>query len=291
MHIQHQPVIFECEGEQLLGVIEHPENRKYELGVLIVTGGPQYRIGSHRQFVLIARALAMHGIPTMRFDYRGTGDSGGPPASFDQVSKDIKSAINSFAYHSSIQKVVLWGLCDAASACMIYGFQDPLVKSMILVNPWVRTSKGLADAYVKHYYIRKVLSQRFWMKVLSGQLSTIAAFRDFLKNLRMSQVAQMPNRLVESKQSEQIERDSFRQRMLQGVTETEGFILFILCGGDLTAAEFLGFVARRRPWKRLMNRRNVCQLRIRNADHTFSKETWRQEIIERTLNWISQLQK
>ena len=27
-------------------------------GVLIVTGGPQYRIGSHRQFVLLARAQA-----------------------------------------------------------------------------------------------------------------------------------------------------------------------------------------------------------------------------------------
>ncbi|KAB8057318.1 hydrolase 1, exosortase A system-associated, partial [Janthinobacterium violaceinigrum] len=44
-------------------------------GVLIVTGGPQYRVGSHRQFVLLARALAAQGVPVLRFDLRGMGDS------------------------------------------------------------------------------------------------------------------------------------------------------------------------------------------------------------------------
>jgi len=48
-----------------------------DTGVLIVVGGPQYRVGSHRQFVMLARFLADHGVPCMRFDYRGMGDVSG----------------------------------------------------------------------------------------------------------------------------------------------------------------------------------------------------------------------
>ena len=51
-------------------------------GVLIVTGGPQYRAGSHRQFVLLARFLAARGMAVLRFDYRGMGDSEGAPRDY-----------------------------------------------------------------------------------------------------------------------------------------------------------------------------------------------------------------
>ena len=91
MGIEHQPVVFECQGEQLLGVIERPEKPR-KVGMLIVTGGPQYRIGSHRQFVLIARTLARNGFTTMLFNYRSMGDGGGPMTPFDQVSGDIRAA-------------------------------------------------------------------------------------------------------------------------------------------------------------------------------------------------------
>lgn len=138
MGIEHQPVVIECEGSELIGIIEHPSDAR-KLGVLIVTGGPQYRIGSHRQFVNIARKLAERGTPVMRFDYRGMGDSGGEQIRFDQCSADLRAAIDSFVRNTKIRHVALWGLCDAASACMIYGPQDARVAAIILLNPWVRT--------------------------------------------------------------------------------------------------------------------------------------------------------
>ncbi|MFB1029241.1 MAG: hydrolase 1, exosortase A system-associated, partial [Thauera sp.] len=69
--------IFPCEGEELIGILALPETAVTRLGVLVVVGGPQYRVGSHRQFVLLARALAKSGVPCMRFDYRGMGDATG----------------------------------------------------------------------------------------------------------------------------------------------------------------------------------------------------------------------
>ena len=53
-------LMFGCEGEVLLGIVSEPSGGTVapSAGVVIVVGGPQYRAGSHRQFVLLARALA-----------------------------------------------------------------------------------------------------------------------------------------------------------------------------------------------------------------------------------------
>src|SRR5690349_14351227 len=91
-------VFFQCQGEQLVGILsgaEQPATR----GVLILVGGPQYRAGSHRQFTLLARHLAEHGVPSLRFDYRGMGDSGGEVRSFEDVSPDIRCAIDRLFGH------------------------------------------------------------------------------------------------------------------------------------------------------------------------------------------------
>ena len=88
-------LVFDCEGESLVGILSGaglPAVR----GVLIVVGGPQYRVGSHRQFALLARHLAEHGVPTLRFDYRGMGDSDGEVRTFEGVGADIRCAIDRF---------------------------------------------------------------------------------------------------------------------------------------------------------------------------------------------------
>ncbi|MGZ5200780.1 MAG: hydrolase 1, exosortase A system-associated, partial [Telluria sp.] len=81
---------FPCGGDWLYGVASLPAQAG-ACGVLIVVGGPQYRAGSHRQFTLLARSLADAGIPAMRFDYRGMGDSDGGVRSFESVDEDIRA--------------------------------------------------------------------------------------------------------------------------------------------------------------------------------------------------------
>jgi len=89
--------------------------RPSETGVLIVVGGPQYRVGSHRQFVLTARRLAADGYTTLRFDATGMGDALGEPRSFEQLDDDLGSAIDALlASTPALRRVVLLGLCDGA---------------------------------------------------------------------------------------------------------------------------------------------------------------------------------
>ena len=51
---------FRCESDELLGIVSVSlaNESANDVGIIIVVGGPQYRAGSHRQFVQLARSLA-----------------------------------------------------------------------------------------------------------------------------------------------------------------------------------------------------------------------------------------
>jgi alpha/beta superfamily hydrolase len=101
----------------------------------------------------MAREFAAANVPTLRFDCRGMGDSGGTFPGFENISPDIRAAMNAFVSNTpGLREVVIWGLCDAASAALFYGYRDQRVSGMILLNPWIRTESVQARAYSKHYY-------------------------------------------------------------------------------------------------------------------------------------------
>ena len=171
MHAE-RALIFDCGGETLVGVVSAPQAADAvaaDTGVLIVVGGPQYRVGSHRQFVMLARFLADNGVPCMRFDFRGMGDASGEARDFEALSDDIEAAIAAFARElPGLRRIVLWGLCDGASAICLSLGGNPLVAGAVLLNPWVRTAETQARTMLKHYYLQRLLDPRFWRKLLGG---------------------------------------------------------------------------------------------------------------------------
>ncbi len=190
MSSREQPVLIPGPNAQhMLGIVSvpAPSSPQVSTGVVIVVGGAQYRVGSHRQFVQLARFLAAAGYPVLRFDFPGMGDSPGEPVPFDDSAAHIAAAID--ALHSShpvkVDRVVLWGLCDGASASLLYmqARQDRRVAGMVLLNPWVRSEAGLARAQVKHYYRQRLMEPAFWRKLAAGGVGW-QALRGLGRNLR-----------------------------------------------------------------------------------------------------------
>jgi exosortase A-associated hydrolase 1 len=182
------PLPFEVSGETLAGIAAIPETPR-ERGVVIVVGGPQYRVGSHRQFLLLSRRLAAEGYPALRFDYRGMGDAEGAMRSFADVSEDIAAALEAFHRQCPrLRRCVLWGLCDAASAILMYleAVDDPRVDGVVLANPWVRSETGLARTRIKHYYGQRLMQREFWEKLFTGRLKLVDSVRGFLGNARQA---------------------------------------------------------------------------------------------------------
>ncbi|MFN3302184.1 MAG: hydrolase 1, exosortase A system-associated [Roseateles sp.] len=267
-----------CEGQPLVGILAEPAGAAAEVGVLIIVGGPQYRAGSHRQFTLLARELAAHGIAALRFDYRGMGDSPGVARDFLAVEADIAAAIDALlAARPALKRVVLWGLCDAASAALLYldARRDPRVAGLALANPWVRSAATLAQTHVKHYYTRRLREKAFWLKLLRGGVG-LTALRTLAGNLRLARSAGRPRS----------DTRSFQDRMASGLRGFDGPVLLVMSGDDYTAREFADWAATSPAWQGLLERDTLLRHDLPTADHTFSDLADQDAQARLCLDWL-----
>ena len=283
MSVVEEAFVFDCAGEQLVGVVARPELNEHasDVGVLIVVGGPQYRVGSHRQFLLLSRRVAAAGFPVFRFDYRGMGDSGGEKRDFYMVSVDIGAAVDAFlSLCPSIKRVVLWGLCDGASASLIYvdDSKDSRVSGLVLLNPWVRSEATLAQTHIKHYYGNRLMQKEFWLKLLTGKLRIMKSVHDLVSSLLLARG---------SSESQGKGGRSFQLRMADGWKATSGKVLLILSGQDYTAMEFVDYVASDSKWSALIEEKRVARVDVADADHTFSNAGSRAAVEDATIAWLS----
>lgn len=268
---------FECQGQRLLGVLSHAAG---SVGVVIIVGGPQYRVGSHRQFVLLARALARAGHPTLRFDYRGMGDSEGDLRNFEDVGADIDAAVAALRRAApGVQRLVLWGLCDGASAALMHidTRSGRGIDGIVLVNPWVRTQASLARTQVKYYYRQRLMERGFWAKLLSGKVA-FSAIGGLVRNIRAA---------AERPPATDAVALSYPERMARGWQRFEGPRLLLLSEHDYTAREFGEHTAASAGWQEAFARYPAQPLTLAGADHTCSSPDALSQLVVATTDWLA----
>ena len=79
------------------------------------------------------------------------------------------------------------------------------------------------------------------------------------------------------------------ERMHQGLHAFTGHTLLVIGGADLTGREFCDVAASTPAWKRLLATPRVAWRRIDDADHTFSRRAWRDQVAEWTREWVAAL--
>lgn len=286
-------LVFECQGVQLSGVLHEPAALRTDRGVLVVVGGPQYRAGSHRQFVLLSRALAAEGVAVMRFDHRGVGDSDGDTRAFSDISDDIRCAVDTFLERvPGVRSIVIWGLCDAASAALMYAHREPRVSGLVLLNPWVRNPDVQARAYLRTYYLRRVVDREFWRSLFTGKVAVLKSLGELASHARRalpSSASEAALPVATQAESPVVAPDPrFVARMCEGLRAFGGPVLLILSGDDLTAQEFRELVRGSREWRRLLAADRVTQRSLEAANHTFSRAAWRDQVARWTSEWLRQ---
>lgn len=284
-------LVFDCAGSELVGQLHRPRANESQgaysdAGVIIVVGGPQYRVGSHRQFQQLASALADAGVPVLRFDYRGMGDSGGELAGFTGIGEDIRSAVDTLQRDCpDVKRIVLWGLCDAATAGVFYAGKDSRVTGLVLANPWVYSERGEAQAFLKHYYLRRLFSGDLWRKLLRGNFDipgSAASLWSFVRNAlgaRGDAGSDLDTRPDE-------EHEDLVGGFTAGLERFSGDVLLITSGNDLTAAQFTDAVASNVSLRNRLEAPGVQSLVLPEADHTFSRAAWKQRVEETTVEFV-----
>lgn len=269
-------------GVELIGVLARPAEpvSSKPLAVVIVVGGPQTRVGSHRQFVLMARALAQAGYPCLRFDYSGMGDSPGAKPDFETAGPDIRRACDALLEAvPSCRRLALWGLCDGASAALFHARTDKRVTAVIAANPWARSGATQSAAIVSEHYGSRLRSREFWKKLATGKINLLATAREALGHVLKAR----GSRASVSGQG-QGPRQSLPARLAAVLSNPPATVHLQISGRDLTAAEFeLAMKS-----AEVMKRSPATTLRLEDADHTFSDpEAWR-TVIRDTVQLLEQ---
>lgn len=297
MNQSEYPVCFACNDDTLVGIV-HPTPAPAKTGIIVVVGGPQYRIGSHRHFVELGRELAGSGMPVLRFDVRGMGDSGGNFPGFEAIDDDISAAIDAFMRaEPQIKNVILWGLCDGASASIFYAARDVRVTGLILLNPWIRSDASYAKTELRHYYATKILDGAFWRRLVSGNVDLRDATQSVIQRIRAatapttsSPVERLDASIGAETTAAAIDPNaSLPERMAQGIAAFKGDILLVISGNDLTAKEFDDVTQTDGDWKKLLSHDRVTRRDLAESDHTFSRADWSQAVNRWTLEWANSL--
>lgn len=171
---------FMCEGAALGATLDAASGKT---GVIIVTGGTQTRIGSHRMFERLAAALAAEGYSCFRFDRRGVGDSEGADPDFRGNAPDLEAAVAAFRSECpTLDRIVGFGLCDGATSLALFG-KAAGIDAIILANPWlVETEAGAPPAAaIKQHYRDRLMSVEGWKKLLSGSMSYSKVWSGLMK--------------------------------------------------------------------------------------------------------------
>lgn len=283
------PLVFRCMDAELTGIV-HRGMSNARIGVIIVVaGGPQYRVGAHRQFVSLARMFASNGYPVMRFDLRGMGDSSGAYLGYEQSGPDIRAAIDEFLRReTSVQEVALFGECESASGILFYAAQDARVRKIALANPWVRTPGVQAETILKHYYLDRLRSRQFWRSVWAGEYKLGASmasfykvFSTFLQGRKSTRAGTAGSGLTT------FDHLPLPSRTAEGLRRFSGHVLLLMSGRDLIAREFDEVTKVSKDWQGLLSGPRITRKDIADADHTFSKPEVKADAQRTLLDWLA----
>lgn len=119
-------------GGALVGILTEPgEPSASPIACVIPNAGLIHRIGPRRFSVTLARRLAEAGIPTLRFDLAGVGDSkhvGESVGARQRILDNMRSALDQLEQRSGVRRFVIVGICSGA----VNGYRTALADERVV---------------------------------------------------------------------------------------------------------------------------------------------------------------
>jgi pimeloyl-ACP methyl ester carboxylesterase len=250
------------------------------VGALLFNAGVVPRIGPNRLNVRIARSLAARGIPSLRFDLSGRGDSAparGMESYEQQAVVDIRAAMDVLHERTGVSRFALMGLCSGAENAFHAALADERVIGV-----------SLMDSY--HYPTLRTHLNRFRQRA-STQGGLLRAGGGWLKRrLRSASEAAPAAREGASNSFGSIRPtpEDFAAKL--GKLIERGVKVDLLFSGS-----FLETYNYENQFRDGFGRFGIVErMRIEyrpDLDHTLSTAAMQQEMVTRTTQWFSSLGK
>ena len=138
-----KPFFFSCEGFKLFSMLHVPGKLPVKkTGFVFCAPFAEEKLWSQRVFVNFARALAKNGYYSLRFDYRGHGDSDGvfEDATIETRLSDIKNSVDFLKKQTGVENVCVLGLRIGATLAALFSKTDK-IDFLILWEPIIDGQK------------------------------------------------------------------------------------------------------------------------------------------------------
>ncbi|HEX4871875.1 MAG TPA: alpha/beta fold hydrolase [Nevskiaceae bacterium] len=148
-------------GGGLIGVLSLPAGEAAGRAPLLIPNtGLEHRVGPNRLHVELARGLAADGVPVLRLDLAGMGDSARPAAGSDAVA-DLRAALDALQSRGLGGRYRVLGLCSGAHDAHGLAVADPRI-----------VGAAFLDGYA---YATARFRRRYWLSRLGDPRRILAA--------------------------------------------------------------------------------------------------------------------
>jgi pimeloyl-ACP methyl ester carboxylesterase len=249
--------------------------------ILSLNTGIIHRVGHHRMFVSMSRALAAVGYTVLRFDFSGIGDSdprddGLSPV--DACMAEINEALDWLEREGKASRMILVGLCSGADHAVLYGHTDPRIVGLVLMDPSIPPTLR----YYVHYIGRRLRQTSSWFNVLSGRSR---ALRMLIRC--MLHIAQPKGKARRHQLQNRVPRQTVERHYQNSVEK--GIEILAIFTEETTRQTY-----REQMIEALPNVSFGDRLRLEffpGSDHTFRLESDRIRLIQLILQWASAVNK
>lgn len=172
MSTKETPLLF-GPARNLVGLWCEPEaGSTSDVCLLLINAGVVHRIGLHRINVKIARHMARRGLPSLRFDLSGLGDSrvtGSAPDFRTQAVGDIQAAMDHIERTQDIHRFAIFGICSGAFNGYAAALADPRIVAVSMMDGHAFPS--WKTRWVRHLQRLRVVSAREVLAAIGRRLA------------------------------------------------------------------------------------------------------------------------
>jgi pimeloyl-ACP methyl ester carboxylesterase len=260
------PLLVDTGGPGLSGILTEPLGAPVtDTALVMMNAGAIRRAGPSRMWVELARGLAAQGLPVLRLDIEGVGDSDGPEQMYTEdaafydteLVRQVRAALDELEARGIGRRFIVGGLCSGAYWTFHSLLADPRIHTGLSVNMFCFFWESQLSDERELPVAGTLLSRRFWARLLRGRLNMYRV-RKFARWLVRTPL-ELPARIRG--------RRSRGDRVEQALSalDAEGQRIFLMLGRDEPLLERL---TREGQLDRLTSHASLELHRIPGSDHT-----------------------
>jgi pimeloyl-ACP methyl ester carboxylesterase len=301
------PIVFSNrQGHRLFGILHKPAHATSDLAIVLLSPGVKMRVGPECLYLRMTELFVRLGIPVLRFDFYGLGDSEGElkethlkdvynHIEVGRFVDDTFDAMDWMQKHHGISRFILSGLCGGAITGLLAASRDPRVAGLLglgitpllasrAADPSLYMSSGQLQ-HLRRGYLRNMLKLSSWLRLLTFKSDYRVLWRSVSTPLKkhLRRKPEAPTAPVPYDDANPIFPPAFFK-----VLESRRPMLLIFGGSDRLRWDFEEkFLARHRERLAALPQTYHVHV-IENANHVLSFEEWQREMLEVSRGWLTQ---